>query len=311
MVGILLIVVAVMGSIGELGAVETRGEGVAVIRISGVIVAGESGFSILGGEATGSDDIVDEIDRAIEDGSAKAILLRINSPGGSAAGSQEIYNAIVRAKEAKKIVVASMADVAASGGYYVACPADVIFADPATVTGSIGVISTHQNIGGLLKKIGVETEIIKSGKLKDMGQPTGPLSDEARQVITALIHQVYGQFVQAVASGRKMKKEAVLALADGRIYTGEQAKQNGLIDELGGMSEALAEAGKRAGIKGKPETKQYGTPPWLRRLFGNSAQQRAVSVSGGLLYDEIAARLVQGALATQTARPPQMTADER
>ena len=186
---------------------------------------------------------MDQIDRAISDKGIRAILLRVNSPGGSAAGSQEIYNAINKAKKANKPVIVSMADVAASGGYYVSCAADVIFADPATITGSIGVIATHENLSGLFKKIGVETETIKSGALKDMGAPTGPLSDEARQVMTGLIEQVFSQFVDAVAAGRKMDRSAVLALADGRVYLGEQAKKNGLIDQLGGMSEALREAG--------------------------------------------------------------------
>jgi protease-4 len=311
MVGILLLLVAIVGTVGGVKGVETGGgQGVALIRIEGVIVAGKSGFSMFGGDVTGSDDIVDQIDQAIGDKSAKAILLRVNSPGGSAAGSQEIYGAINRAKKARKAVVVSMADVAASGGYYVSCPADVIFADPATMTGSIGVIMMHENMAGLMSKIGVQTETIKSGKLKDMGQPTGPLSDEARQVMTAMINQVFAQFVQAVAEGRKMDRAEVLALADGRVYTGEQAKQNGLIDELGGMHEALAEAGKRAGITGTPTTKEYGAPSWLKRLFGSSGtQQRAVTAIGGLLYDDIAARLVRGALEPGAATAPRTQGD--
>ncbi|MFB3880031.1 MAG: signal peptide peptidase SppA [Armatimonadota bacterium] len=296
MAGVLLLVIAAFTVVGGMGEVKTPGEGVALIRIEGVIVAGESGFSMFGGEATGSDDVVAEIEQAIDDDGAKAILMRVNSPGGSAAGSQEIYDAVNRARKAGKPVVVSMADVAASGGYYVSCPADVIFADAATFTGSIGVIAMHENMAGLMKKIGIETDTIKSGKLKDMGSPTGPLSDEARQVMTTIINQVFGQFVDAVAKGRKMDRKKVLALADGRVYTGQQAKDNGLVDKIGGMSEALAEAGKRGGLSGRPETKEYGTPAWLKRLFGGSAQSRTVSVTGGLLYDDVAARLVQGAL---------------
>ncbi len=308
---ILVIVFTVLGMAGGKKGIEV-GEGVALIRIEGVIVAGQSGLSMFGAQGAGSDDIVDQIERAINDGSAKAILLRVNSPGGSAAGSQEIYNAIGRARKAGKPVIVSMADMAASGGYYVSCPADVIFANPATVTGSIGVIAMHENFAGLFNKIGIETETIKSGKLKDMGAPTGPLTDDARQVMTALVKQVYAQFVDAVSKGRKMDRAAVIALADGRVYTGEQAKQNGLIDQLGGMSEALTEAGKRAGIKGKPAIKQYGGQGWLKYLIGNTGtRQRAVSVTGGLLYDEIAARLVRGALESQSPMSPQINADER
>lgn len=306
-VGILVIVLGVMGSLSAFQGVETGGEGVALIRIEGMILSGQSGFSPFGGWA-GSDDVVKQIEKASEDKSAKAVLLRVNSPGGSAAASQEIYNAVTRAKKAGKPVIVSMADVAASGGYYVSCPADVIFADPATVTGSIGVIAMHEDLSGLLKKIGVETETIKSGKLKDMGAPTGPLSDEARQVYRRYINQVFVQFVNAVAEGRGMKRDAVLALADGRIYTGEEASKNGLVDEIGGLQEAVLEAGKRGGIKGKPELKRYGAPSLLHQLLGAQAVQgsQPIAVTGGLLYDEMAARLVQGAL-----RPSPVTAQTR
>ena len=298
MLGIFLVLVAIMGTFGGVEGLDTGGEKIALIRIDGMIVAGESGFSMLGGAATGSDDVVDQIDKVIDDESVKGILLRINSPGGSAAGSQEIYNAIQRARKADKIVVGSMADVAASGGYYVAAPCDAIFADPATLTGSIGAIAVHQDLSGLFDNIGIEAEIIKSGDLKDMFQPMGPLSPEARDVVTVLIDQVFNQFVDHVAEGRGMDRAAVLALADGRVYTGQQAKENGLVDELGGMHEALLEAGRLAGIKGKPHLKEYGPPSIIQWLFGGTAsvRQREVVVTGGLLYDDFAARLARGAV---------------
>lgn len=297
LLGIFLVLVAIMTTLGGLDGFEAAGEHVALIRIEGIIVAGPSGFSFLGGAATGSDDIVEQIDSAMEDENAKAILLRINSPGGSAAGSQEIYSAINRARDAGKVVVASMADVAASGGYYVAAPADVIFANPATTTGSIGAIGLHEDMSGLLGKLGIETEIIKSGELKDMGHPMGPLAPEAREVITTVIEEVFGQFVTAVAEGRGMAEDEVLLRADGRIYTGQQAVDNGLVDHLGGLHEALMEAGSRAGITGRPEMVDYGAPSFLRWLTGSSsAQQRPVTVTGGLLYDGFAARLAYGGL---------------
>jgi protease-4 len=289
-----------MGTIGGVDGIDTGGgERIALIRIDGVIVAGESGFSMFGGAVTGSDNVVAGLERATEDETVKGVLLRINSPGGSAAGSQEIYAAINRAREGEKIVVASMADVAASGGYYVAAPADKIYADAASITGSIGAIAIHQNMAGLLDKVGVETEIIKSGKLKDMGQPTAPLGDDAREVITALIDEVFSQFVDHVAAGRGMDREDVLALADGRIYTGGQAQENGLVDEIGGYHEALMEAGRLAGIKGKPQIKEYGVPSFLRMLLGAGAstRPRPVAVTGGLLYDDVAARLAAGGVA--------------
>jgi len=313
MLGIFLVLIAIMGTFGGIDGFEAGGERIALIRVDGMIVAGESGFSMFGGAATGSDDIVDQIDSAIDDGNVKGILLRVNSPGGSAAGSQEIYSAVQRARKAGKIVVASMADVAASGGYYVAAPCDSIFADPATLTGSIGAIAIHEDLSGLFGKIGIDTEIIKSGELKDMFQPAGPLSPEARDVITTLINEVFNQFVNHVAEGRGMDREAVLALADGRVYTGQQAKENGLIDEIGGFHEALIQAGKLAGISGKPQLKKYGPPSVLQWLLGevSSVRQREVTVTGGLLYDDFAARLAQGNLhpappAAQRTRPGDM-----
>jgi protease IV len=305
MIGILVSLVGVMGITGEFGKTTSSGDGVAVIYIEGEIVSGPSDSSPFGNAAAGSDDIIQQIEKAAEDNSAKAILLRVNSPGGSAAASQEIYNAVIRAKKSGKPVIVSMADVAASGGYYVSCPADVIFANPSTMTGSIGVITMHEDLSGLLGKIGVRVETIKSGKLKDMMQPTGPISDEARQVITGVIMEVYDQFVSDVVKGRKMDRAKVLALADGRIYTGQQAKKNGLIDELGGMQEALAEAGKRGKLKGKPEIKEYGRTNLLKDLFGVRLSQphRPVAVTGTLLYDWVAAQLVGGALQPTSTAP--------
>jgi protease-4 len=154
-------------------------------------------------------------------------------------------------------------------------------------------------MAGLFDKVGVETEIIKSGELKDMGQPTGPLTDDARQVITGLIDEVFSQFVDDVAAGREMDRQDILALADGRIYTGQQAQENGLVDAVGGYHEALMEAGRLAGITGKPAIKEYGVPSLWRMLLEGSAsvQQTPVAVNGGLLYDHVAARLAAGGLA--------------
>jgi protease-4 len=192
-----------------------------------------------------------------------------------------------------------MADVAASGGYYVSCNADRIFADPATLTGSIGVITEHEDFSGLLGKIGVKVESIKSGKLKDMLSPTRPLQPEERQVMTAIITQVYGQFVQAVATGRKLDPGLVRKLADGRVYTGAQAKNLKLIDELGGLQEALASTARLINYEGRPSYRTYGAPGLLRRLLGSTAPSQGAGVqasggalAGGLLYDDRVARMV-------------------
>ena len=295
---VLIVTAGLIQGARGMGGVTTSSAPIALIRVDGVIVAGKGGISLFGGQSTGSEEVVDQIEQAMDDSDVRAILLRVNSPGGSAAGSQEIYDAITRAKKHGLKVVVSMADLAASGGYYVSANADRIYANPATMTGSIGVISMHENLAGLYQKIGLKTEIIKSGKLKDMGAPSGPLSDEARAVIKGIVMQVYDQFVGAVADGRKMKPEAVRKLADGRIYSGQQAKQIGLVDELGGMHEATIGAAKLAGIKGTPSVKEYGAPGLLKRLFGaetvSGARRPAVTVSGGILYDGNAARLIPG-----------------
>lgn len=238
-------VLAAISSAGGMSGLEVVGDHVTVVRVDGIIVAGPSQFSPFGGGAIGSDDVVQQLESAVNDSQAKAILLRVNSPGGSAAGSQEIYTAIKNARK-KKPVVVSMADVAASGGYYISAPASEIWADPATITGSIGVIAEHQDISGLFGKLGVKMDTMKAGKYKDMMSPFGPISPEVRTMMQKLLGETHEQFIKAVADGRKDKGltlEAVRLLADGRIYSGQQGKANGLVDELGGMQEALAAAG--------------------------------------------------------------------
>lgn len=291
--GILILSSSLRGNAGW-----SRGN-VAVIRVEGTIQSGGSGGSLFGGSAAGSATIVGQLERASGDESVAAILLRVNSPGGSAAASQEIYDAVVRARQEKPVVV-SMGDVAASGGYYVSSPANLIYADPATLTGSIGVITQYMNYQGLMAKLGLKSETMKSGKLKDMLSPTQPLSDDARTVMQGIISEVYKQFVDAVTDGRrgKLTREEVLKVADGRVYCGTQAKELKLIDELGGMHEALLAAGRLAGIKGTPTAREYVSPSLLRELLGSESaggrEKMTVEVSGGLLYNDFAARLVPG-----------------
>ena len=189
----------------------------------------------------------------------RAVVLRINSPGGGVAASQEMYEAVrkFRADTRKKVIV-SMASVAASGGYYVACAADRIYANPGSVTGSIGVIAEWFNYGDLLRWAKMEDIVIKSGALKDAGSPTRPLTEAEKAYFQGLINNMYNQFVSAVASSRKMKDEVVRKLADGRVYTGQEARQNGLVDELGTLQDAIAGAAKLSGISGQPKVI---TPP--------------------------------------------------
>jgi protease-4 len=245
-----------------------RGDGkIVLINIEGSIVGGRSGFGMFGSES-GADDIAKQIKRAGEDSSVKAIILRINSPGGSAAASQELYEEVRKARENDKIVVASMSDVAASGGYYVACGADKIVANPGTITGSIGVIFSQLQYSELLEKYGVRSNVITSGKYKDIGSPLRNMTEEERQILQEMIDDVYSQFVHAVAEGRQMNESEVLALADGRIFTGRQAKELGLVDELGNFQDAVDLAAELAGIEGKPKMVEYGKKSPFESFFG-------------------------------------------
>ena len=181
---------------------------------------------------------IKKIRKAAENDKIKAVLLRINSPGGTVATSQEINQAVTALRE-KKPVYATMGDVAASGGYYVACATDKIYANPGTLTGSIGVILNGMNFKGLADKLGVQPQVVKSGLYKDIASPYRPMTDEERKILQGLIDDSYDQFVHAVADGRKMNVDAVKKIADGRIYSGRQAKANGLVDELGSYQDAL------------------------------------------------------------------------
>ncbi len=242
------------------------GPQVGIVTVSGPISAGDSSGAWPFGGPGGARVTMSQLRQAAEDNSVKAVVLRINSPGGSAAASQAIYKEIQRLAECKP-VVASMGDVAASGGYYVACPADTIFANPATITGSIGVIFETLNFYDFMEKYGLETETIKSGKYKDTGSPSRPMRPDERALLKEMLMGVYEQFVNDVAQARDMDKAKVKKLADGRIYTGEQALEAGLIDQLGNFYDAVDEAARRGGIKGRPKLKQFGGgSPWSRFL---------------------------------------------
>jgi protease IV len=208
----------------------------------------------LNGVIDDSKDFIDQLKEYGNRSGVRSVVIRINSPGGGVAASQEIYQAIKKFRsETKKKVVVSMASVAASGGYYAACAADRIFANPGTITGSIGVIAEWYNYGDLLKWAKIQSVIFKTGALKDAGSATRPLTDEEKVYFQSLIGNMYGQFVSSVASSRKMKEADVRKLADGRVYTGQEAKNNGLVDELGGYQDAIAAAAKMAGISGTPK----------------------------------------------------------
>jgi protease-4 len=230
---------------------------VAVIPLNGTIVGASQGGLLTSGGIT-PDLVRDYLRKAEKDGLVKAVVLRIESPGGSAAASQEIANEVLRFKEETgKPVVVSMGGVAASGGYYISVYADKIVASPSTLTGSIGVISEFIYIGGLLEKLGLEMEIVKAGEHKDMG--VRPLTDEERQIMQAITDDLYEQFVDAVAEGRNLPRETVRNLATGQLYTGGQALKLGLVDELGGQDRAIELAAELAGVT-TPIVEEYGVP---------------------------------------------------
>lgn len=192
-----------------------------------------------------------------ENKSVKAIVLDINSPGGSVGAVQELYSQILRVKKERKIpVVALFGDVAASGGYYIAAACDKIVAHPGTLTGSIGVIFQVSNLQGLFAKIGYKQDPIKSGAHKDIGSPARAMTAEERKLMQDLINDAYGQFIEAVAKGRKLELAEVKPLADGRIFSGNQAFLNHLVDKLGDSTDALELAGQLGGIQGRPKIKR-------------------------------------------------------
>lgn len=226
-----------MATISEEG-LPTGGPKVAVVELEGIILDGSAA--------------VRELRERADDPSIKAVVLRINSPGGVVAPTQEIFTAIQRVRKGGKPVVASLGAVAASGGYYVATAADRIYANPGTLTGSIGVIMQMANLEGLLKKVGVEYVVVKAGSYKDVGNIARTMSPEERRMLQALLDDVYSQFVDAVAEGRGLERKEVLAFADGRIYSGQQALGLKMVDELGGFEDAVEAAGKLANIPGRP-----------------------------------------------------------
>jgi len=278
---LLAITFAFFGAMGVTADLST-GPQVGIVTISGLISAGDSSGAWPFGGSRGARATMSQLRQAAEDSSVKAVVLRINSPGGSAAASQAIYKEIQRLTKHKPVVV-SMGDVAASGGYYVACPADAIFANPATITGSIGVIFETLSFYEFMEKYGLESEIIKSGKYKDTGSPFRPMRSDERELLQDTLMGVYDQFVRDVAQARGMDETKVKKLADGRIYTGEQALEAGLIDQLGNFYDAVDEAAKRGGIKGRPKLKQFGGgSPW-NSLFDVLAQDIAHQMKSELV----------------------------
>ena len=236
------------------------GAKVAVVEVEGVIGTEAS-------KGLDTEDIVRTLREYRDDPAIRAVVLRINSPGGVVAPTQEIATAVRRLREAKKPVVASLGSVAASGGYYVAVAADRIYASPGTLTGSIGVVMQLANVEGLLKKVGVEYVVVKAGAYKDVGNFARPMTPEERRILQSLLDDVYDQFIGAVAEGRGLEAQAVRGFAEGRIYSGRQAHGLKMVDELGGLEDAVEAAAKMAGLPGKPKVVYPRRRFSLRDLF--------------------------------------------
>lgn len=230
-----------LGFLGGEGRPFSLREKVGIIPIEGVI--GDS------------EELVEQIEAFADDKRIAAVVLRIDSPGGGVVASQEIYQAVRELKKKKK-VVASMGSVAASGGYMIAVAADRIVANPGTITGSISTVLHYANVEELLKKVGVRSSVIKSGKFKDIGSPSREMTPEERSLLQAIVDDIYDQFVRIIAENRQLPLQKIFDLADGRIFSGRQAKELGLVDELGGLQDSVLLAGRLAGMEGTPEVVQ-------------------------------------------------------
>ena len=242
------------------------GEKVGVVEIKGMI--------------SESRPILKQLDHYRQDSRIKAIVLRINSPGGAVGPSQEILREVEKIRKEKKIV-ASLGTLAASGGYYVACAAHLIMANPGTATGSIGVVMQFANVEQLGKKLGLDIYALKAGRYKDVGSPFRPMTPEEKAYLQNLLDNIYQQFLRDVARNRKIPLEKMRRLAEGRIYTGEEAKNLGLVDEFGNLPDAIEKAGRLAGIKGKveavyPEKERFSLLRWLLDQDSDSLSRLAL-----------------------------------
>ena len=243
---VLFIAVAAAGSLSRSDSVRMlyQEPRVAVIRVNGPIVGGDDADMAWGSpSSTTSGALMRQFRKARQDDSVQAVLLRVNSPGGSAAATQEAAAELQKLKDSGKPVVVSMGDTAASGAYWLAAYGDKIYANPSTITGSIGVYMSYYDVQGLSEKLGVREEKIKSGPHKDIFSPFRPMTEEERRLTQNMVDDMYEQFVAVVAEQRHMDGEKVRSLADGRVFTGVQAKEAGLVDELGNYYDALGYAG--------------------------------------------------------------------
>lgn len=241
------------------------------------------GVLVMENEISGSILVTDAIDRFKKDANIKSVVIRINSPGGAVAPCQEIYKAL---KTLKKPIVVSMGSVAASGGLYVAAAGDHVMANPGTITGSIGVIMQSVEVSGAMDKLGLKSQTVKSGEFKDIGSPFRALKNNERELLQKMVNDVYEQFLTDLAAGRKnMKPEDLRKLADGRIFTGAEAREVGLVDELGGFEEALLKAAKLGGLPPNQHPElvvEDGRKPWWETVMYSKSQSPGLSLPPAL-----------------------------
>ncbi len=257
--GFILVLFALIGSAGSESetVVTGSGEKIAVVELQGLI--------------SSSDDVVGQLKKYRQQRSIKGIVLHINSPGGAVVPSQEMYEEVKKTRESGKPVVVSMGSLAASGGYYVACGASRLVANKATLTGSIGVISEFLQLHDALSKLGIDVKTIKSGSLKDAGSMTRPMSEADVKYFQTLMDDVHRQFISVVATERNLPHDSVVALADGRVFTGEEAVKLGLVDTIGTFEDAIHIAASLAGIKGEPAVvRERHRTGLFQTLFGDT-----------------------------------------
>ena len=237
--------------------------------------SGEIALVRIQGMLMDSQNIVRQLSDYRHNPGVRGILLRIDSPGGAVAPAQEIYSEIMKLRADHKTVYASMGTVAASGGYYIACAADYVLANPGTLTGSIAAVMVFSNIEELANKIGVKPVIIKSGKYKDVGSPLRAMNPEERKLLQNVVDDVHQQFVQAVAKGRGLPVSEVNEIADGRIMTGQQALTLKLVDEMGGLEKTIELLAKKIGVEGRPKViEEKEKTPFFDWLLQSSLPSR-------------------------------------
>lgn len=268
---------AMMG--GDTSSADRKGKKIAVVYALGPIMTGKSKSGMFGGETMGSTTIVEALRKANDDKNVVAVVLRVDSPGGSALASDLIWH---QTQTLKKPLVASMGDVAASGGYYISMGAKKILASPSTITGSIGVVGGKLAMKGLFDKVGITTEVIERGKNSGIFSSSGKFTESQREVVKNMMEDMYGQFTEKAADGRHMPVEKLRKLAGGRVYSGRQAKENGLVDQLGTLHDAIVEAKKLAGIGADEEVKIEVLPEptnFFEALFGDLDSEKEVRLS--------------------------------